>query len=136
MPDAKRSDRTAHALILSTCRRFHAGEQAALGQGPLGEQLVEKLDAACGMETLFERIVQVARVQSGIRTVRTQLLQRTHDLTVRFRQRQAFHLGDFLGLFTGPVEGGMGIHGMGWVSWPGRSNSCVVSFMIMCLLFN
>ena len=70
LPDAKRSDRAAHALILSSCRRFHTGEQAALGQGALGEQFVEILDAAFGMEMLIERIVQVARIQGRFRILR------------------------------------------------------------------
>lgn len=71
------------------------------------------LDAAFGMEMFIERIVQVASVQGGFLIARTDLLQRTHDLPVRFRQRQAFRLGDFLGMFAGPVDGGMGKPGMG-----------------------
>lgn len=111
-------DRAAHALVLNACRRFQAGEQAALGQGALGEQLVEKLDAVCGMKTLIERIVQVARVQGGIRIVRTQILQRTHDLPVRFSQCQSFRFGDVLGLLAGPVEGGIGKaqNGLGFIA--------------------
>lgn len=116
LPDVERLDRAAHNLILSSCRRFHAGEQAALGQGALGEQLVEILDAAFGMEMLIERIVQVARVQGRFRILCTQLLQCPHDLPVRFSQLQTFRLSDFLGLFAGPVGGSMGKLGRDWVS--------------------
>lgn len=86
-----------------------------MGQGALGKQLIEILDAAFGMKTLIERIVQVASVQSRFRIVRMQLLQRPHDLKVRFRQCQAFRLRGCLGRFEGPVEGSMG----GNLEWVG-----------------
>jgi hypothetical protein len=84
-----------------------ASEQAALGQRSLGEQLVEVLDAPCGMETLIERIVQVANIHRGFFIACADILQRTHGLPVLVGQCQTFRSGDFLGTFAGSVEGGI-----------------------------